>query len=671
MRHLVQNSPGHRVDPIALAHRAQSMVVVAGLAMTVAAQVWGEESAPRYEAVIRASQPGDDDPQQTLIDRDQMERSPARSVAEVLEREAGIHTTSGSRGERIFTIRGFEQRQVFMVIDGVPAYIPYDGQLDLGKIPVELVESVVVLRGPSSLRYGPGGMGGTLSIQTRTPGEGPLLSSRFDGGRGRHQRLSVLHSHRVGRVAYLLGGGVESRAQYPLSHRFTPTDSEDGGEREQSDRLLRHLVGRVRVSLSPGSWIEATTWHVSGAWGTPPNIVSSTPRYWRINDWRATVSTVGHRWMPARGVMMQELVFVGLFDNLLDSYDDATYSTQEGADAFHSWYHDLTAGGWSRLRWAMAPGVLLRVELGARYEQHQAERGGAITSDVSRVLILGALQLESYLSRSFRLVAALQSEGETALAESVTPSFDTMIALRYEPDSPFSIGFSVARRSRIPTLRERFSQATGTASGRLANPDLRHEEALHLGVDAAFQPTEWLRIEAMAFEAEVRDLIDRVWLGEELDQFQNIARARLAGVELGLELAPLDWLGLEIAYQYLYARSLDDHGEPGPLSYRPAHMARFALRLRPIRRLEISSVLRVVGPQEFDDAELHVWRTLGTYVAWDARIEAEPIDTVRLWLQVTNLLDANYQTQYGYPEPGWQIWGGVRLVIPRRREAGR
>jgi len=31
-------------------------------------------------------------------------------------------------------------------------------------------------------------------------------------------------------------------------------------------------------------------------------------------------------------------------DNLLDSFDDATYSTQTSARAFHTWYHDQIAG---------------------------------------------------------------------------------------------------------------------------------------------------------------------------------------------------------------------------------------------------------------------------------------------------------------------------------------
>lgn len=622
----------------------------------------GEE--PEYESVVRGTIA--DDPQQRQIGREQIERSPGASLAAVLEREPGVFALTGSRGERALQIRGFEQRQIFIVIDGVPAYMPYEGLLDLGKIPAELIEDVVVLRGPSSLRYGPGGMGGTLSIRTRRPGDGPVLGTRFEVGRGLSLRTSAVHSYRAGRVSWLLGGGVESREAVALSRLFQATENEDGGDREQSDRLMRHVVGRLRVAISPGSWLEATAWHIDGEWGVPPSVVSRDPRYWRVSEWRATVVAVSHRWIPSDGFVMQEQVFVGFLDNLLDRYDDATYSTQEGLDSFHSWYHDLTAGGWTRLRVALPRASLLRVELGARYERHLAQGDRGADREVSRVLILGALQLESWLNESVRLTAAIQTEAETALDVAVSPSGDVMMALRYEPESrPFSIGLSVARRSRLPSLKERYSRSSG-AGDRIPNPNLSPEVALHLGIDASVRLRSWLRLEIAAFDSEVRDLIEQVQLGASLDQFQNVSRARLAGAEAAIVLAPRRWLEVELGYRYLYAVSLVTD-EPGPLSYRPDHLGSLMVMVRPVEELEISTTLRVVGSQQFQDPENHSWRVLGPYLAWDARIEGQPRPGVHLWLQATNLLDANYQTKYGYPDPGWQLWGGLRLEIHPER----
>jgi outer membrane cobalamin receptor len=71
----------------------------------------------------------------------------------------------------------------------------------------------------------------------------------------------------------------------------------------------------------------------------------------------------------------------------------------------------------------------------------------------------------------------------------------------------------------------------------------------------------------------------------------------------------------------------------------------------------------MIGPQQFEGPTSHNWRELGLYFAWAARGEVEPWRGVHGWVQVTNLLDSNYQTQYGYPEPGWQLWAGMRLEL--------
>lgn len=632
--------------------------------------------SPTYETVVTAPRAAEETPEETRISREVIERSAAQSLADLLEREAGVYASTGVRGERHFAIRGFDQRQIYIVVDDVPLYLPYDGDLDLGKLPTELIEDVVVLRPPGSLRYGPAGMGGTLSIRTRQPGEGPAVATRLELGRGGHARLGATHSYRLGPVSWLVGAGVESREGYELSGRFDPTPSEDGGLRDQSDRLIRHVMGRVRLDLGDDGYVEATAFRVDGAFGIPPSTVSRRPRYWRVTELSNTVATLVHRWRPAPGLVLQETAFVGLFDDLLDAFDDATLTSQDRADSFHSWYHDLSAGGFARLRWALPRRALLRLEAGARYENHVKEQvlGGHDDwerDEVGRGLVFLGAQLESWLGPSWRLAAAVQTEAEAGLSQSAPPSADAMVSLRWDPvDGPLQVGLSAARRSRIPTLKERFSETGGAGTaGRLANPDLRPETALHLNLDARYQPMPWLRAEATVFEAEVQDLITLTPIDADRDRFENVDRSRQAGVELGLGLQPWPWLDVEVAYAFLWAREVGEDGALGPLPYRPEHLGRLAVRARPVRGLEISTALRVVGPQQFLDAELSSWRELGIYVVWDARVEGEPWPGIRFWIQGTNLLDASYQTQYGYPEPGWQLWGGVQVeFLPR--EAG-
>ena len=68
------------------------------------------------------------------------------------------------------SIRGFGARSAFgirgikLVVDGIPETTP-DGQGQLDNLPLGLLETIEVLRGPSALRYG-NAAGGVVSIQT-------------------------------------------------------------------------------------------------------------------------------------------------------------------------------------------------------------------------------------------------------------------------------------------------------------------------------------------------------------------------------------------------------------------------------------------------------------------------------------------------------------------------
>ncbi|MGZ8220275.1 MAG: TonB-dependent receptor plug domain-containing protein, partial [Methylobacter sp.] len=39
----------------------------------------------------------------------------------------------GARNERLIYIRGFNSRQVPLFMDGIPVYVPYDGNVDLNR----------------------------------------------------------------------------------------------------------------------------------------------------------------------------------------------------------------------------------------------------------------------------------------------------------------------------------------------------------------------------------------------------------------------------------------------------------------------------------------------------------------------------------------------------------
>ncbi len=76
---------------------------------------------------------------------------------------------SGGRNELQVRVRGFDNRQVPVFYDGVPIYVPYDGNLDLGRFLTSNLASLEVSKGYTSLLQGPNQMGGSINLTTTKP----------------------------------------------------------------------------------------------------------------------------------------------------------------------------------------------------------------------------------------------------------------------------------------------------------------------------------------------------------------------------------------------------------------------------------------------------------------------------------------------------------------------
>jgi outer membrane cobalamin receptor len=98
----------------------------------------------------------------------------AQTVAQVLDLIPGVDVQTGGKGQSFVHIRGFEQEDVKVLIDGVPAHEAYFGSLDLSLIPVDSIAKITVTKGASSVLYGANTMGGVINIITKKGGKEPV-----------------------------------------------------------------------------------------------------------------------------------------------------------------------------------------------------------------------------------------------------------------------------------------------------------------------------------------------------------------------------------------------------------------------------------------------------------------------------------------------------------------
>src|SRR2546427_9752003 len=104
----------------------------------------------------------------TVISRDEIERSGARTVADAVRTVAELSVRAyGGLGELAeASIRGSSPAQVLVLLDGIPLNSVALGETDLSTISVDGVERIEVFRGPFAAIYGSGALGGGISIIT-------------------------------------------------------------------------------------------------------------------------------------------------------------------------------------------------------------------------------------------------------------------------------------------------------------------------------------------------------------------------------------------------------------------------------------------------------------------------------------------------------------------------
>ncbi|NTV15774.1 MAG: TonB-dependent receptor [Desulfobulbaceae bacterium] len=164
--------------------------------------------------------------------------APAESLGALLANEPGIDwRTRGNYGgaaEEI-QIRGMGADGTLLVVDGVALNSPSLGSADVSHISLNSIERIEVVKGPGSLLYGSGAMGGTVNIISKKP-KRDGYTAKVEAGYG---------SESTSHLAAESGGFVAGDFGYYLTANRKETDGfRDNGDLEHTDVALNLLFDR-------------------------------------------------------------------------------------------------------------------------------------------------------------------------------------------------------------------------------------------------------------------------------------------------------------------------------------------------------------------------------------------------------------------------------------------
>ncbi len=491
---------------------------------------------------------------------DSMSMIAAPTLEEVLRALPIIQIRENSRGEAQPSLRGAKARQIAVLLDGVPLTLGWDARTDLSVVPLTAAESVNLIRGLSSVLYGPNVLGGVVDINVargdqrlRTPTPIALASSVDQEG-GTSVSASAGRLFDVGDGQWLVraGAGFRDRPGVALPNIELSDPAQVARLTEDGDRRLNSDVQKIdgfiatRYRGARGQWVSLAASGFTAERGVPPEFHESGPRLWRYPEESRFITAIsagtGQR-TTAWGIGdIEASVGIDVGSFTIEQFESLAFrtveETEEGDDLTLTLrlLAEHTVGDKTDLKTAFTYGDVSHEEVlnpGGRNEYRQR-------------LWSAGVEVE----RRFDGLLGIPGLGATTLNfggvldGSDTPESGDKPPLAGLQDWGARFGFSslltgetlrihggISRRVRYPALRELFSGALGRF---LANPGLQPEVLTggELGFTMSGTHTE---LQVVGFRQDLSDAIVRISVetpGGNLRQRVNRDRIRSTGIEL-------------------------------------------------------------------------------------------------------------------------------------------
>jgi len=194
----------------------------------------------------------------TVIHAEEIARSGAGSVADVLQRQRGIEITrNGSAGAATSVfLRGANSNQVVVLLDGVRVGSSTSGVAAWNAVPLGAVDRIEVVYGPLSTLYGADAIGGVIQIFTRKGDGAPAVTGSVGAGSNATRKLDASVFGAGSGLRYAVSAGYEDSDGYSATRpgAFGYNPDEDGYRR-------RNANGQLSYALAPNHEIGAQFLH--------------------------------------------------------------------------------------------------------------------------------------------------------------------------------------------------------------------------------------------------------------------------------------------------------------------------------------------------------------------------------------------------------------------------
>lgn len=593
----------------------------------------------------------------------------ARNVAQALALASGIRVdtaptsiSSNGKGEFLGSLRGFDPRNIIVLIDGIPVYEPYFRVLDLRQIPVADIAKIKIIKGPTSVLYGPNAMGGVINIITRK-GTGPPrahLEGTYGDVNTYTGQGSIFGSHKW--FGYFFSPSFEKSDGYPVSAEMEDTRNQQSGLRNNSDYQDFSLAGKFDYSNGPSS-LALSVSHYEFTGGIPFSMEAAQPgTLWRKN-WKKTSVSLHGQTATQDFFFAKGKVFYSRFYNTIKTFQDATISSvADHGDAVSTYDNDVFG---FYLMPQFLFGQFASVEFSTLYKYDQVSIQDEVGMDWrdfgAETISQGGQFQSSFYKFSLTIGGAYHFYRRTETPRddlgTDNDAFDYMAGLAYSPIEYLDIFTAAAHKSSFPDLKTLYSSQ--------GNPELESEYAINIDAGARTVNVPHFNIETTWFYSDITNLIGKQDTGNTFT-YENIDKAKIMGIETNMGL--FFWKGIlffDAGYTYMQTEDNRDHRKLKSLDFRPEHKVVVDGRVNLPFGTRFAIQYFYTGERKYEKpGKSPTVETLPEFGLTNARVShtidlAKQANSMEIYIEGKNIFDVYYEDSPEHASAGRTLTAGL------------
>lgn len=576
----------------------------------------------------------------TIVTKEEIEESGANDLGEALEKAVGVKIRDyGSMGAATgISLRGSTPGQVLVLVDGRPTALSSLGTTDLSLYPVDNIERIEVVRGPSSALYGADALGGVVNIITRDAPEKPTATFDLSYGTFNTQIYQMSYGAKKDKFGYF----------------FTAGKNKSGGNRENSACDGKHFTTKLSYDFSENAKISLSLGYLYQSSDTPGSLTWPSLDAHQ-NDEKDWVDLTYNLRLGEDSDIMAKVFYnrhwlESIAGHLATDSRSETKINQVGLELQHNFLLN----------------EMNLLTYGVSYKRDEVE----VDDKVNNTFTIGGgkeptttgiyLQDEiKFNALPLTLVPGVRYDAPSDYEKRVSPKLSAL----YELGEKTNIRASVGQAYRAPTVDDLYwYEDWGYGMGAYGNPDLKPEKSTswELGVEHQFGQKVLAR--TTYFRSEVKDLI--TWAETPAGSWcyvaTNVDEALIQGVESETKFQFTPEISASLNYTYTDARNKGETYYDKYLRYQPKDKVGCTLDYENKKGFKASVGVEYIG-STYSDQDNTETNKLDEYPLLSARISKTIGKYAEVYLVGKNLTDEEYQVYRDYPMPGVSITGGVKI----------